>query len=180
MINIHEYENSEEMPSPDRYPRTPWIREVTMGEKYNPVFGIAEGDQEGADIYLWMFVGHRLRYDKAQVVEDERVVGVRPLQWREAFVREREALAWFAFAKDIGDYELYSEVNGQRVERTKHRDRVWQLFGARLPERVAGRKEDILERVHIKRERSAKGRGESYWRKGHTPKPEPPAQGALF
>jgi hypothetical protein len=170
-INIREYENSEETPVSERYPRTPWMREVTNGEKYNPAFGIAEDDQESADIHLWMLVGHRLRYDP----------GNHLLTWREAFEREREALAWIALAKDIGDWALYYEQDGKRVERTTHRDHVLRLFGARLPERVAGRQDvDILERVHIKREKSAKQKGESYWRKGPQPQVEQPKQETLF
>jgi hypothetical protein len=124
-----------------------------------------------------------LRYDVVEIIEDKRIVGQRKLKWREAFANEREALAWRAFAKDIGDFELYTMVDSQRVERTTHRDRVWKLFKARLPEKVAGKPADMLENVHIKREKAATGRGESYWRKGHAPKiePEPPnAQGALF
>lgn len=176
MINIGQYENSDEIPEPNQYPNTPWTRGA---DKYGAAFDIAEDDQESADIHLWMLVGYSLRYDLVEIVEDKRVVGRRKLKWREAFASEREALAWRAFAKDIGDFELYSMVDGQRIERTKHRDRVWKLFKARLPEKVAGKPADMLETVHIKREKTAKGRGESYWRKGHTPKPEP-AQGGLF
>lgn len=194
MINIREYENSEEIPQPAQYPRPPAIWEEAPGLKYGEAFKVAEADQEGADIYLWMLVGHSLRYDVCEIFNEKGVViDRRPLKWREAFEREREALAWRAFAKDIGtdragrrcdigdDWGLYSMVNGERVERTKHRDHVWKLFGARLPDRIVGKPADILETVHIKREKAAKGRGESYWRKGHAPKPEPePIQGGLF
>jgi len=191
VIDIHKYENSEEIPEPAEYPNTPW----SGGDRYKGAFEIAEGNQESADTYLWMLVGYSLRYDICEVVENGRVIHCRKLKWREAFEHEREALAWRAFAKDIGtnregktcdirdDWGLYSVVDGKRVERTKHRDHVWKLFGARLPERVAGQPADMLEQVHRKREKSAKSRGESYWRWGHAPKPEqpePPAQGALF
>jgi hypothetical protein len=45
-------------------------------------------------------------------------------------------------------------------------DFVWKYYRAALPESVMGRRdEDILERVHRKGEKVAKGRGEVYWRK---------------
>jgi hypothetical protein len=179
-VNVSEYEKSWEIPTPKEYPNTPWTHQVTNGEKYRLAFEIPADEQESADMYFAMLIGHRLRYDKGEIREDGHFVGHRPLQWREAFERERDALAWLAFAKDIGDFALYEVIDGQRVERTKHRDHVWNLFGARLPERIAGKPAEILETVHIKREKAAKGRGESYWRKGHAPKPEPSSQGALF
>jgi hypothetical protein len=184
MIDINAYENSEEIPEPDQYPNTAWAPGPGRTDKYGAAFDIAEDDQERADIHLWMLVGYSLRYDVCQILEDNRIIGQRKLKWREAFETEREALAWRAFAKDIGDFELYSTVDGKRIERTKHRDLVWKLFKARLPKRVAGAPNDILERAHIKREKSAKSKGESYWRKGHAPTPEQPqqqpAQEALF
>jgi len=182
-VDFQAYENSEETPAQEQYPRTPWAREATNREKYNPAFGVPEDDQESADIHLWMCVGHRLRYDQAQAFKNGLPDGWRPLQWREAFEREREALAWQALAKDIGDWALYHVVDGKRVERTTYRDHVWKLFKARLPERVAGRQDgDILERVHSKREKAAERRGESYWRKPpkSAPEPQQPAQEALF
>lgn len=181
MIDISAYENLDVIPTPDQYPNTPWAHGA---DRYSAAFEIAEGDQEAADIHLWMLVGFSLRYDECQVIEDNRVIRTRKLKWREAFEQERERLAWRAFAKDIGDYELYSLVDGKRIERTTYRDRAWQLFKARLPDRVAGKPADILEQVHIKREKAAKGRGESYWRKGHAPErqqsPSQPTQEALF
>jgi len=195
-IDIREYEYSEQMPAPAEYPRPPAIWEEAPGLKYADAFKIAEDDQEAADIYLWMLVGYSLRHDEVAIYENDVLVGRRPLKWREAFEREREALAWRAFQKDIGtnregktcfdigdDWGLYTMVDGQRVERTTHRDYVWKLFGARLPERITGRQDDILERVHFKREKAAKAKGESCWRNGHTPKPEQPAKprpGGLF
>lgn len=186
MINIREYENSEVIPALADRPRPPSIWEEAPGLKYREAFKIAENDQEAADIYLWMLVGHSLKYDICEVFQNGIVIERRPLKWREAFEREREALAWRAFAKDIGDFELYSMVEGERVERTKHRDYVWKLFKARLPERVAGTSADILDRVHTKRAKAAKAKGESYWRKGHAPQveqaqqPQQPTQEALF
>lgn len=181
VIDIQAYENCDEIPEPDQYPNTPWGRGA---DKYSAAFEIPEDDQEAADIHLWMLVGYSLRYDYVEITEDNRVIGHRKLKWREAFESERDRLAWRAFAKDIGDFELYSMVEGKRVERTTHRDRVWKLFKARLPEKIAGTPEDILERVHKKREKSAKSKGESYWRKGHTPPAsdnvKPPTQEALF
>jgi hypothetical protein len=166
MIDISKYENSDDVPSKDQYPNTPWTHQATLGQKYNLALEIPEGEQESADTYLWMCVGHRLRYDKAEVWQDKRFIGFRPLKWREAFEREREAIAWRAFARDIGAFELYSMVDGARIERTTNRDRVWKMYKARLPERVVGRQDkDILERVHIQREKNAKRRGEVYWRK---------------
>lgn len=186
-MDIREFENSETIPAPRDYPRTPWTSQTTNGEKYNLAFDIPEGEQASADDYFLMLVGHCLRHNEVAVYENDVMVGRRPLKWREAFAQEREALAWMAFARDGGtsfdDWGFYRIANGERVERTTHRDHVWKLFGARLPDRVAGKSADVLERAHIKREKSAKGKGESYWRKGHAPQPEqpqPPAQGALF
>lgn len=168
--NIAEFENLDTTPKPEEYPNTSWGRNVTLGEKYNGAF--AAENQEMADFWLLMLVGHRLRYDSHS------------LTWRQAFEIEREELAWRALAKDIGDYELYAKVDDEVLERTTNRDFVWRTYKAALPEKATGWKgEDILERVHIKREKSAKGRGESYWRKGYRPqadKPKPPTQGALF
>lgn len=187
MIDISKFENLEEIPEPKDYPNTAWTPGPGSSDKYRAAFDIAEDDQERADIHLWMLVGYSLRYDVCEIIEDGRVIGQRKLKWREAFEHERDALAWRAFTKDIGDFELYSMVDGQRVERTTHRDRAWKLFKAQLPERIRVNKPtDILETVHIKRQKSAKAKGESYWRKGHTPasdnvsQPEPATQGALF
>lgn len=77
------------------------------------------------------------------------------------------------WTKDIGDFALYSKVDGVIVERTTHRDHVLKLFNARLPESVTGRADkDILETVHIKREKNAR-----------QPEPAPvdqPQQASLF
>jgi hypothetical protein len=186
--DFRQFENSEEIPMPTEYPNTPWTSEATNGEKYNLAFDIPAREQESADMYFAMLIGHCLRYNEVIVYNEKDVlVGRRRLKWCEAFEREREALAWMAFAKDGGtnfdDWGFYRMVNGERVERTTHRDHIWKLFGARLPERITGKSADILERTHIKREKAAKGRGESYWRKGHAGQPEPqkePSQGALF
>jgi hypothetical protein len=163
MLNIAEIENLETVPNPEQYPRSPWAMGVMHGEKYGGAF--AAKSQEEADGWLLMLVGHRLRFDSYQ------------LTWRKAFEREREALAWFAFAKDIGDWELYTKVGDELVERKDHREFVARFYKAALPESITGLAgADILERTHIRREKGAKSRGESYWRKGHSQ----PTQGGLF
>lgn len=184
-MNIKEYENLDVIPTREEYPDTAWGTGAIYGDKYGAALAIPENDQEAADIHLWMLVGYSLRHDVCEIFENHVVIERRPLKWKEAFASVREHLAWRAFAKDIGDWALYSMVDGQRVERTTHRDLVWKLFKARLPERITGRQDDILERVHIKRAQSAKAKGQSYWRKGHTPQveseqPQEPSQGALF
>lgn len=185
-FDIRLLENSDVIPESNHYPHTPWINGVSHGDKYNLAFEIDES--EGADTYLAMLIGHRLRYWKTDVFEKERFVCTRPLKWSEAFKAEREELAWLALAKDIGDFELYQRIDGKLIERTLHRDHVWTFYKAQLPERVRkGKQADILERVHIEREKKARNRGESYWRKVHqreaeaSPSTSPsPAQGALF
>lgn len=168
MLNIAEIENLETHPTREQFPRSSWAPDVGLGEKYGAA--LAAKDQEEADLWMLMLVGHRLRFDG------------RSLSWKQAFELEREALAWLAFARDIGDWELYSKVEGELVERAENRVFVARFYKAALPERITGRKgADILERTHIRREKSAKSKGESYWRKGHGAEPSsPPAQGALF
>lgn len=185
-MDIAKYENLDVVPEKHEYPRCDWEPNAGSAEKYTPALSITT--QEDADIHLWMLVGHALRYARAKVVDKGGLVTVRLLTWREAFQREREALAWRAFARDVGagpdnkpceigdNWGLYSLVDGERRERTVNRDHIAKLFNARLPERVTGKRgADILERVQIKRERAAKGKGETYFRKGHNP-----AQGGLF
>lgn len=182
-MNIKDYENLDVIPTREEYPDTAWGTGAIYGDKYGAALDIPENDQEAADIHLWMLVGYSLRHDVCEIFENHVVIERRPLKWKEAFAAVREHIAWRAFARDIGDFALYSMVDGQRIENTACRDHVWKLFGARLPERIAGRQDDILERVHIKREKAARGKGESYWRKPPTIEPEQPTQsvqGALF
>jgi hypothetical protein len=168
MLTIAELEIMETVPTQAEYPNTSWGRNATLGEKYNGAF--AAENQEQADFWLLMLVGHRLRFDSHS------------LTWKQAFIIEREELAWRALAKDIGDFELYAKTDEGLIERAVHREFVARMYKAALPIGITGRKEsDILERVHIRRERAAKVRGESYWRKGHQPEQvAEPAQGSLF
>lgn len=163
---ITQFERSDAIPTPDDYPGTPWTHECKLGDKYLPAFDAAT--QEDADIHLWMLVGHSLRYghhiDKAGMVHK--------MTWAQAFAYEREQIAWFALARDVKD---------GKHQVTEARDFAARYYSAKLPKSVTAQPDeaDILERVHIKRAKSAASKGATYWRKVHEPAAEP-VQGGLF
>ena len=173
---------SDVVPGANQYPPTSWTHECTLGDKYEPAFDAQT--QEDADAHLLLLVGHSLRYGRSRNAEGFIV----SMSWRQAFAYERTELAWFAFARDIGQGELYrreqdSQGNWGRVERTTARDFVRRMYGAELPASITGKpaEGDILERVRQKREKAAKARGEAYWRKApKVPATPAPVQGGLF
>ena len=163
MIEIATVENLDVIPKAEEIPNSPWTHQVANGNKYSGAFTVK--DREEADLNFLMYVGHRLRFDKVMTKQADGSYRTRAATWKEACRLEREQLAWMAFARDVGNGELYTMVDGCKVERTSSRDFVREMYGAELPERIRARKEaDILEQVHLKREKAAKRRGEVYWR----------------
>jgi hypothetical protein len=174
-------EYSDETPDPTEYPATRWISKCLNGDKYIEAFKVET--KEDADAYLLALVGHSLRYMRLRAA-DGRVVSI---TWRQAFKHEREELAWFALARDVKNGGLFRreqdfQGNWGTVENRAARDFAWSMYGAELPKSATGKPEkDIVERVHVKRAKAAESKGQSYWRKGHTPPASPaPAQGGLF
>lgn len=164
MIDIGQIENLEVTPDNSEYPYSPWVKDSTQGERYNGAFDVTT--QEDADIHLLMCIGWALRYKDLPIKRPNgNITGWRKLTWKEAVADQRESIAWMAFAKDV--VILYREDRGVKIENTHNRDFVKQWYKAELPERVAGNrsKSDILEDVHRKREKAAKAKGETYWRK---------------
>lgn len=149
--------------------------DALMGTLLNPAFDCET--QIEADLYLRKLLIHWLRFGKSK--QRERMF--QKLTAKEAVLQIRAALWWFALAKDIGAGELFemrwAGSECVKVERTKHRELVCQLFGATDQTRKLT-EADILERVHLKRERAAKKAGKVYWRKQHTPTPT--GQTSLF
>lgn len=173
-FDIKQLEMLNERPHPDKMPGTPWTHECKLGDKYQGAFD-AE-NQEAADIWLLMLVGHSLRY--GHILDTQSTPAQwRRMTWREAFEYERDELAWFAFSIDV----TRTAQPGIKVELKDARDFAAKHYKAHFPVGVTSRKdEDILERVHSKRAKVAKARGEVYWRKSMPIPNDKPQQGGLF
>ena len=176
-MKISELDNLSTTPDENQIPRTPFTTDTSLADRYGLAFKIE--NQEQANAHLLMCVGFALRF-KEMIERDEKrnITGRRRFTWAEAFAEEREAIAWHALAKDVGSGELYSMSGGERIERTTARDFARQWYQAELPASVTGKlDDDILNRVHIRRAKEAKARGEVYWRKTQQ---LPETQGGLF
>lgn len=176
---IEVLERLDVVPEPHQYPPTPWTDDCSQGDKYDGCF--TAQTQEDADIQLLMCVGHTLRYGKRY---DSEAMCWRKLTWAEAFWRERDNIAWMAFAKDVGCGDILQRelVDGQyvTVQRTKYRDHVQQLFKARLPAGIIGgaNPDNTATRVAAKRSKNAKNAGVVNWERNHPPHSQ--AQATLF
>lgn len=177
---IVQLETLNTFPDLDDYPPSPWGQFPTNGQKYDSAFEVET--QEDADMILLVLVGHSLQFGYIAFRADNGFLSRRRMTWREAFRAEREALAFYALAKDVCPF-LYRGVGPDRVENTKARDFVWKFYRAELPASVMRTHEpDILERVHRKNEKAAKARGETYQRniRKNAPPESDQIQGSLF
>lgn len=173
--NLSDLAELEFVPSDKQLPPHELPPNALMGALLNPAFE-CESEAE-AGVYIRKLLIHWLRFGKSK----DPKKAMYKLTVKEAIAQIRTALWWFALARDIGENELYSTRwvgdTCEKVERTKYRELACQLFGASDLSRKA-QDAELLDRVHSKRERAAKKRGEVYWRKVHAP--QAAEQGVLF
>jgi hypothetical protein len=119
MWKLEELEQSNEFPSVLDLPRLPWMEPITRKERYGPTLEIF--DVYDAEQYLIKLAARRIK------------VTSRPgrlVSWSKAIADERDALAWYALAKDV------SVEWGVRFDEYRALKHVGRLFGAFLPERI--------------------------------------------
>lgn len=177
--SIAQLETLATTPAESEFPYCPYTNETPGIVKYGPCFRVQS--QEQADECLMKLVGYHLRFDDRKEWDENGAVFYRRLTWAEAVQSAREGIAFYALAHDVDP--LYRVEGGEKIENCRWRDLAWKWYGARLsfgaryadiPAIRVVTEEDMLARVHNRREKSAKKRGEVYWR--NVMKTEPPQE----
>lgn len=126
MRRISEIEQLHEIPEVSEYPAIPWNSpDVSQVDKYGRAFDART--QEEADAYLFLLIGHSLRFGGVPIIVDGRPA-LRRMTWAEACAKERSNLAWFALARDVNPERMV------KIGEYPDYERACRLYGAFLPE----------------------------------------------